>query len=69
MTRNPRASLEFPEEPTLEPAGAPSRHALTHTPGDGRPNGGSEPVAAAELDVDKVAVFAKRSAQRGASAT
>ena len=41
------------------------RQALTSTPGDGRANCGSEPVAAAELGPDKVAVFAKSFAQRG----
>src|SRR3984893_2884369 len=38
---------------------------LTSTPGEGRANRGSEPVAAAELGQDKVAVFAKSLAQRG----
>src|SRR5882757_767824 len=39
--------------------GRPSRRALTITPGDGRANGGNEPVPAAKLGADKVAVFAK----------
>src|SRR5260370_9271395 len=43
----------------------PSRRALTSTPGDGRADWGSEPVAAAELGPDKLAVFAKSLAQRG----
>lgn len=43
----------------------PSRRALTSTPGDGRANRGSEPVAAAELGADKVAVFAESLAQCG----
>jgi len=43
----------------------PSRRALTSTPGDGRADWGSEPVAAAELGPDKVATFAKSFAQRG----
>ena len=38
---------------------------MTSTPGDGRADWGSEPVAAAELGPDKVAVFAKSFAQRG----
>src|SRR5712671_7526573 len=42
-----------------------SRRALTSTPGDGRANCPSEPVAAAELSADKVSVFAKSLAQRG----
>ena len=43
----------------------PSRRTLTCSPGDGRANCGSKPVAAAELGADKVAVFAKSLAQRG----
>src|SRR5437660_10969545 len=43
----------------------PSRRALTSTPGDGRANGGSEPIAAAEFGTDKITVFAKSSTQRG----
>ena len=41
----------------------PLRRALTSTPGDGRANCGSEPIAAAKLSADKVAVFAKSPAQ------
>jgi hypothetical protein len=43
----------------------PSRRALASTPGDGRADCGSEPVAAAELGADKVAVFAESLAQCG----
>src|ERR1700736_3316044 len=42
-----------------------SRGALTSTPGDGRANRASEPVAAAELGADKVAVLPKSLAQCG----
>src|SRR5215831_20716935 len=42
-----------------------SRRAPTSTPGAGRANWGSEPVAAADLSPDKVPVFAKSLAQRG----
>jgi hypothetical protein len=42
----------------------PSRRALTSNPGNGRANCGSEPIAAADLGADKVAVFAKSVAQR-----
>jgi hypothetical protein len=44
---------------------APSRRALTSTPGDDRANCGSEAVAAARLGADKVAVLPKSLAQRG----
>ena len=57
--RNPSGN-----QPLTRPV-PPSRRALTSTPGDGRANCGSEPVAAAELGADKVAVFAKGLAQRG----
>jgi len=43
----------------------PSRPALTGAPGDDRTNCGCEPVTAAELGADEVAVFTKRLAQRG----
>src|SRR6266851_185746 len=43
----------------------PSRRALASTPADDRANCGSEPVAAAELSADQVAVFAESLAQRG----
>ena len=43
----------------------PSRRALASTPGDGRADCGSEPVAAAELGTDKVAIFAESLAQCG----
>src|SRR5712691_12595769 len=43
----------------------PSRRALTTTPGDGGANCGSEPIAAAELSADKVAIFTKSLPQRG----
>src|SRR5260370_40387152 len=58
-----------PEDPlanrALTRSVPPSRRALTSTPGDGRADWGSEPVAAAELGPDKLAVFAKSLAQRG----
>src|SRR5260221_5436898 len=51
-------------EPTFESTGARVA-SLTSTPGDGRANGSSEPIAAAELSAYKVAVFAKSLAQCG----
>jgi hypothetical protein len=43
----------------------PSRRAPTSAPGDDRTNCGCEPVTAAELGADEVAVFTKRPAQCG----
>jgi hypothetical protein len=45
--------------------GPSSCQALTSIPGEGRTNRGSEPVAAAELSADKLAVFPESPAQRG----
>src|SRR5260370_7831203 len=59
-----------PEDPlanrALTRSVPPSRRALTSTPGDGRADWGSEPVAAAEPAPDKLASFAKTLAQRAA---
>src|ERR1700680_3363263 len=61
MQRSPRNPSE--NQPLPRPA-PPPRWALASTPGGGRANCGREPVTAAELGADKVAVVAKSLAQR-----
>jgi hypothetical protein len=61
MQRSPRNRSKNRSLPRPAP---PSRRPLASTPGGGRANCGREPVAAAELGADEVAVFTKSLAQR-----